>query len=112
MKSDTSSTPSGLPEVLLKERNRPLTVTRNCVGPTAPIVSGGTSPESDSWAPRKLVLTVCAISGENCTVETGTATASGVAKTLGLGTRGKGTGRNGIARSDWGLEALSRSYAA
>src|SRR5437763_6554174 len=42
---------------LLKTRIRPLTVTRNCDGPTAPMLSGGTNPESASVAPVKLVPT-------------------------------------------------------
>ena len=40
---------------LLNTLMRPLTPTRNCVGPTAPIESGGTNPESPNVAPVKLV---------------------------------------------------------
>src|SRR5438105_4360784 len=43
---------------LLKTRIRPLTVTRNCDGPTAPMLSGGTKAESEARvAPVKLVPT-------------------------------------------------------
>src|SRR3954451_18704466 len=52
-------TPSVAPVVLLKVRRRPLTKTTNCVGPTAPIESGGNAPVSASVAPVKLVPTVC-----------------------------------------------------
>jgi len=41
-------------------RNRPLTATKNCVGPTAPIESGGNAPVSVSVAPVKVVDKVCA----------------------------------------------------
>src|SRR5215210_4129225 len=52
-------TPSAAPVVLLKVLRRPLTKTTNCVGPTAPIVSGGNAPVSASVAPRKVVLVGC-----------------------------------------------------
>src|SRR5688572_14748336 len=39
-------TPSATPVVLLKVRIRPLMNTKNCVGPTAPSVSGGKAPVS------------------------------------------------------------------
>src|SRR2546421_172124 len=57
-------TPSATPVVLLKVRTRPLTWTTNCVGPAAPIVSGGNAPVSLSVAPVKFgVETVCGASG-------------------------------------------------
>ena len=37
---------------------RPLMYTRTWVGPTSPVLSGGMNPDSESWAPRKLVPTV------------------------------------------------------
>ncbi len=60
----TLSAPSASPVVFLKLRKRPFTVTMNCVGPTAPIVSGGTNPGvSEIVAPVKLVPTVCGVDG-------------------------------------------------
>src|SRR6478735_11219902 len=56
--------PSASPVVLLKLRNRPFTVTMYWVGPTAPMLSGGTSPPvSEIVAPVKLVPTVCGVEG-------------------------------------------------
>src|SRR5690349_11933119 len=57
------STPSAAPVVLSKERRRPLMATMNCVGPTAPIVSGGYAPVSARVAPVKLMAVVCGPSG-------------------------------------------------
>ena len=60
----TFSAPSASPVVLLKLRNRPFTVTMNWVGPTAPMVSGGTNPGvSEIVAPVKLVPIVCGVEG-------------------------------------------------
>ena len=60
----TLSAPSASPVVFLKLRKRPFTVTMYCVGPTAPIVSGGTNPAvSEIVAPVKLVPTVCGVDG-------------------------------------------------
>ena len=42
----TLTTPSATPVVLLKVLSRPLTNRKNCVGPTAPMVSGGNAPVS------------------------------------------------------------------
>src|SRR5439155_24564768 len=56
-------TPSALPVLLLNVRTRPLITTRNCVGPTAPIESGGKPLASSRVAAVKLKPTVCA-SGE------------------------------------------------
>src|ERR1041384_6881589 len=57
-------TPSATPVVLLNVRMRPVTWTTNCVGPAAPIVSGGNAPVSVSVAPVKLgVETVCGAAG-------------------------------------------------
>lgn len=53
-----SSAPSTAPVLLLNVRIRPLTPTRNWVGPAAPIESGGMSPESLKVAPRKFVVTL------------------------------------------------------
>src|SRR5215470_6785499 len=56
------SAPSASPVVLLKLRNRPFTVTRYWVGPTAPIESGGTNPGvSAIVAPVKFVPRVCGV---------------------------------------------------
>src|SRR5881409_247189 len=61
----TLSAPSASPVVLLKLRNRPFTVTRYCVGPTAPIVSGGTNPGvSEIVAPVKLVPRDCGVESD------------------------------------------------
>src|SRR5437773_10544126 len=58
------TTPSATPVALLKVRTRPLTWTTNCVGPAAPIVSGGKAPVSASVAPVKFgVDTVCGANG-------------------------------------------------
>jgi hypothetical protein len=52
--------------VLLNTRIRPLTPTRNCVGPTAPMLSGGTKFESAlRVAPVKLDPTVSAFGPGN-----------------------------------------------
>src|ERR1051326_2620532 len=57
------SAPSVVPLVLLNDRNRPLTATIYCVGPTAPMLSGGNAPVSFNVAPVKLVLVVCGVNG-------------------------------------------------
>src|SRR5439155_22787189 len=53
------STPSAAPVLLLKVRTLPLMTTRNCVGPTAPIESGGKPLASARVAAVKLKPTVC-----------------------------------------------------
>ena len=53
-------TPSAVPVVLLNVRRRPLTKSKNCVGPTAPIESGGKAPVSVSVAAVNSMLTLCA----------------------------------------------------
>src|SRR5437867_10499096 len=52
-------TPSAAPVLLSNVRTRPLMTTRNCVGPTAPIGSGGKPLASASVAAVKLNPTVC-----------------------------------------------------
>ena len=42
----TFNTPSATPVVLLKDLSRPLISIMYCVGPTAPILSGGNAPVS------------------------------------------------------------------
>src|SRR6266568_2413937 len=54
-----SRTPSAPPVPLLNVRTRPLITTRNCVGPTAPIESGGKPLASARVAAVKLNPTVC-----------------------------------------------------
>src|SRR5437660_7913971 len=57
-------TPSRAPFVLLNVLSRPLTKTKNCVGPTAPIESGGKALVSlGPVSASKLVPTVCAVYG-------------------------------------------------
>src|SRR6266568_3211906 len=51
-------TPSAPPVLLLNVRMRPLITTRNCVGPTAPIESGGKPLASARVAAVKLKPTV------------------------------------------------------
>src|SRR5438132_5439943 len=58
-----SRTPSATPVDLLKVRIRPLTATMNCVGPTAPMVSGGKAAVSVRTAPVKVVPIVCGARG-------------------------------------------------
>src|SRR5215208_2648942 len=58
-----STAPSAVPLLLLKLRKRLFTVTMNCVGPTAPILSGGTAAPSARVAPVKLVLGTCGAFG-------------------------------------------------
>src|SRR5947207_5561792 len=58
-----SRTPSATPLALLNVRSRPLIATTNCLGPTAPIESGGKAPVSASVAPVKLVDGVWATAG-------------------------------------------------
>ena len=41
---------------LLNTLNRPFDTTSTCVGPTAPLLSGGTNPDSDIVGPRKFVV--------------------------------------------------------
>src|SRR5262249_32475246 len=53
-----SRTPSDVPVVFRKVRMRPLTPSRNCVGPAAPELSGGKAFVSASVAPRKLMPSV------------------------------------------------------
>src|SRR6266567_8288240 len=53
------STPSAAPVLLLKVRTLPLMTTRNCVGPAAPIESGGKPLASARVAAVKLKPTVC-----------------------------------------------------
>src|SRR5437867_10821185 len=53
-------TPSARPVALLKVLIRPFTATTNCVGPIAPVESGGNAPVSASVAPVKFVDGVCA----------------------------------------------------
>ena len=38
------------PPVLLNDLMRPLTITTTCVGPTAPMLSGGMEPDSEGQA--------------------------------------------------------------
>ena len=52
-------TPSALPVLLLNVRTLPLMTTRNCVGPTAPMESGGKPLVSARVAAVKLSPTVC-----------------------------------------------------
>src|SRR5713226_9533009 len=52
-------TPSAPPVFLLNVRTLPLMTTRNCVGPTAPIESGGKPLASARVAAVKLNPTVC-----------------------------------------------------
>src|SRR6266849_8865057 len=51
------------PPFLVKAFKRPLTMMRICVGPIAPMLSGGMSVDSDSCTPRKLLPGVCGSSG-------------------------------------------------
>src|SRR5947208_15240537 len=53
-------TPSARPVALLKVLIRPFTATTNCVGPIAPIESGGNAPVSATVAPVNFVDGVCA----------------------------------------------------
>src|SRR5512133_473314 len=55
VESETSRSPGFWLPDLSKTRSRPLTSTRTWVGPTAPIESGGTKPESPKSAPRNEV---------------------------------------------------------
>src|ERR1041385_2912667 len=57
--------PSARPVALLNERTRPLSATMNCLGPNAPIVSGGQPEQSAKPAAVKFEFTVCAASGES-----------------------------------------------
>src|SRR5438552_5752233 len=52
-------TPSAAPVLLLNVRTLPLITTRNCVGPTAPIASGGKPLASARVAAVKLNPTAC-----------------------------------------------------
>src|SRR5882762_2643440 len=59
------TTASAVPVVLLKVLRRPLTKRKNCVGPAAPIVSGGNAPVSvGPVTVLKLVLTVWGAEGD------------------------------------------------
>src|SRR5262245_56486914 len=62
-----SMPPSAVPVVLLNERTRPLRAMMNCVGPTAPMVSGGQPEQSLKFAAVKLrfELTVWAARGDS-----------------------------------------------
>ena len=59
----TLRTPSAAPDDLRNVRMRPFRATRNCVGPAAPIVSGGKAFVSAEVAPRKLTPSVCGAEG-------------------------------------------------
>src|ERR1700682_5726827 len=59
-----SMPPSAAPVVLLNDLIRPLTMTMNWLGPTAPLVSGGINGESALVAPRSWVPTVWAARGD------------------------------------------------
>src|SRR4051812_10861598 len=58
-----SRTPSAAPDDLRKVRMRPFRATRICVGPAAPIVSGGKAFVSAEVAARKLTPRVCGADG-------------------------------------------------
>src|SRR5512135_3187777 len=83
------STPSAAPVDFTKLRMRPLTATMNCVGPTAPIESGGKAFVSASVAPVKLIdESVCAALGPparaSALVSAGSDATSGAPGALGL----------------------------
>src|SRR4051812_47820956 len=63
-KNDASVTLSG-PSVpsLSKTLNRPFAATNTCVGPAAPLGSGGTCPDSDAWIPVHDVTMICGSRG-------------------------------------------------
>src|ERR1051326_4214220 len=48
---------------------RPFAVTSTCVGPTAPLLSGGMAPDSESRGPRKSVPMVWGVKGPDHTSE-------------------------------------------
>src|SRR5262249_15469602 len=64
MSGSAFTTPSTAPVVLLKVLSLPLRKTKNCVGPTAPIVSGGKDPVSvGPVAPSNATPSVCGAEG-------------------------------------------------
>jgi hypothetical protein len=80
---------------LLKTLMRPLTATRNWLGRAAPMLSGGTAPDSASVAPVKLVPTLNAL---------GPASAAPIVASFGAGEPGfgflsKSTSRSGSVRA-------------
>jgi hypothetical protein len=75
--SEESRTPSATPVAFANVRMRPLTPTRNCEGPAAPIVSGGNAFVSAEVAARKLTPRVCGADGAGS--ETGAEAAGAVA---------------------------------
>ena len=80
-----------------------MTPTRNCVGPTAPDVSGGKEPESARSAPRKLTPRLCAAAGA------GTATPPEARRGEPAFPRDEGARRRTANRGGAGLGPWTRS---